>query len=65
MQKCQNCGKEIRYITTGDFVVICDYETTTVYSEYGRRINGYRLHKCVGAENERTSDRFITGRVID
>lgn len=65
MQKCKTCGKEIRYIASKDFVVICDYEATIVYSEYGRRIEGYRLHKCVEAEDERTSDRHITGRFID
>lgn len=62
MQKCQNCGKKIRYIASKDSVVICDYEEIIVYSEFGRRIEGYRLHKCAEAENERTTDRFITGR---
>lgn len=56
MQKCQSCGKEIRFIAAKDGVVICEYQPTVVYSEFGRRIEGYRAHKCKAAENERKTD---------
>lgn|GEM_PF-1249489 len=53
MQICPNCKKGIKYIPIGyDKVVICDYDTITVYTERGRRVDGYVLHKCKKSEND-------------
>lgn len=47
MQLCPNCKKKIRYIAiTPDDVVACDTETTVVYTDSGRRLTGYTVHKC-------------------
>lgn len=47
MQKCLKCGKEIKYIAAIDnSVIACDAEQIVVYSEYGRKILGYTVHKC-------------------
>lgn len=47
MQICPKCKKEIRFIATHyDSVVVCDDELTTVYTEKGRRVEGYMQHKC-------------------
>ncbi len=56
MQKCQNCGKEIRFIAAQGGVVVCECLPTVVYSEFGRRIEGYMVHKCGAVENERKTD---------
>lgn len=47
MQICPKCKKGIRFIATNyDSVVVCDDELTTVYTERGRRVEGYMPHKC-------------------
>lgn len=52
MQSCKNCGKEIKYIATGKNInIICDGEEITVYTFLGRKVQGYKVHKCEG-END-------------
>ena len=47
MQICHKCGKGIKYIPTGfDEIVICDPVVITIYTERGRRVEGYAPHKC-------------------
>ena len=62
MQICPRCKKEIRYIAKGyDSVIECEVEKTVVYTETGRRVEGYALHICKGVndgsnkENEQKS----------
>lgn len=47
MQICPKCKNGICFIATSyDNAVVCDYEPITVYTERGRRIEGYVPHKC-------------------
>lgn len=53
MQICPNCKKVIKYIPISyDKVVVCDSVITTIYTEHGRCIDGYVLHKCKKSEND-------------
>ena len=55
MQRCKNCGAEIRYIATGiGTSVICDAELVSFVTENGRKTFGYLIHNCekkIEAEN--------------
>lgn len=47
MQICPQCKKGIRFIATNyDNVVVCDDKLTAIYTEKGRRVEGYAPHKC-------------------
>ena len=53
MQKCKNCGAEIKYIaTTSQESIACDAEKIKFVTENGRVTFGYLIHKCDKAENE-------------
>lgn len=53
MQLCPDCKRQIKYIPVGyDKVVKCDGEIVTVYTERGRRVEGYVPHKCKEVEND-------------
>lgn len=57
---CRNCGKEIRYISISrDESIPCEKDETIVYTQSGRKVAGYELHKCevVDARNETEKDR--------
>lgn len=57
---CKRCGKEIRYIPiTRDESVPCEFEETTIYTQSGRKVSGYKIHKCEveDARNETEKDR--------
>lgn len=61
MQICTKCKKPVRYIATGyDTSVLCDDEETAVYTESGRRVLGYKPHKCE-AENGRSENNKKDG----
>ena len=54
MQKCEKCGREIKYIATGIGIsTACDKEKLDFITENGFRKTGYLVHKCkdLGAEN--------------
>ena len=56
MQKCKNCGKEIKWVaTTKETSVMCEKEQTEVYTLSGHKAIGYPIHKCKVLEerNER------------
>ena len=59
MQICPVCGKGIKFISTGynDFI-ICDSNITTVYTERGRKLEGYTQHKCKECENGKTKENI-------
>lgn len=47
MQKCKNCGAEIKYIaTTSQESIACDAEKLRFVTENGRLTFGYLVHKC-------------------
>ena len=53
MQKCKNCGADIRYIaTTSQQCIACDAEKLRFVTENGRQTFGYLIHKCDKAEKE-------------
>lgn len=56
MQICTKCGGKIKYITVAyDNVVVCEAEKIVIYTERGRRVEGYAPHKCEvnnGSERE-------------
>ena len=58
MQRCKNCGAEIRYIATGvGTSIICDAELVPFVTENGRKNFGYLIHDCnkyLEAENGET-----------
>jgi hypothetical protein len=57
MQLCPKCRKEIRYIPVKyDEVIVCDDELTTVYTERGRRVEGYQPHKCKELNNAKSEE---------
>lgn len=47
MQKCKTCGKDIKYIATvkGENV-ICDAIEIIIYTDFGRKVKGYKVHEC-------------------
>ena len=47
MQKCNFCGKEIRYIAIGlDKSIVCNAEKLDFVTENGRKTSGYLIHNC-------------------
>lgn len=47
MQKCENCGKEVIYIATrSGLTVKCDDKLIILYTENGRKCEGYVPHSC-------------------
>ena len=53
MQKCKNCGAEIKYIaTTSHESIACDAEKLRFVTENGRLTFGYLIHNCVKAEDK-------------
>lgn len=58
MQKCKNCGADIRYVAVGpDENIVCDNKKILFVTEFGRKTYGYLVHKCEEKENEqRTND---------
>lgn len=53
MQRCRNCGKEIRFIATGvNTCVAVDAEKLNFVTENGRITSGYLVHICEKTENE-------------
>ena len=47
MQKCEFCGKEIYYIALRNGLTIkCDDKLETIYTEQGRKVEGYKIHSC-------------------
>ena len=57
MQLCPKCRKKIRYIPVKyDEVIVCDDELTTVYTERGRRVEGYQPHKCKELNNAKSEE---------
>lgn len=53
MQKCLNCGKEIRFVATGpNKSVVCDAEKLPFITENGRQTFGYLIHNCVKTEGK-------------
>ena len=47
MQKCKNCGAEIKYIaTTSQESIACDAEKLRFVTEHGRVSFGYLIHNC-------------------
>jgi hypothetical protein len=56
MQKCLNCGREIRFVATGpNKSVVCDAEKLPFVTENGRQVFGYLLHNCNKTEDEHES----------
>ena len=56
-QICPKCKKEIHYITlSGDSVIVCEPEITTVYTERGRRVEGYQPHICKELNNAKSEE---------
>ena len=55
MQKCKNCGADIRYIATGAGTAVkCVAEKVSFVTENGRKTFGYLIHNCnkhIEAEN--------------
>lgn len=55
MQKCSNCGKEIRYIASAKNICIkCDAEEITVYTQLGRKVEGFKIHECQKGKTDGT-----------
>lgn len=47
MQKCEGCGKEIRYIASSRNVTyVCEYQETEIITFFGRMVKGHKLHEC-------------------
>lgn len=61
MQKCKNCGAEIKYIATSSGVcTICNAERKPFVTENGRMIYGYLVHFCKKEIKEDAESRRIT-----
>ncbi len=44
---CEECQKEIRWIVdpSGN-VILCETKQIIIYTERGRKVEGYPLHEC-------------------
>ena len=54
MQKCKDCGAEIKYIATGNLQSVkCNAEKLIFVTDFGRKMTGYLIHDCkkFGGEN--------------
>lgn len=52
MQYCKVCGEKVRYIATSVLTqVMCNAEPVEAYSEAGRKLVAYTLHKCKGPKD--------------
>ena len=61
MQKCRNCGADIRYIATGSNTsIVCDAEKIPFVTENGRKTFGYLIHNCKNTENKDAETRRVT-----
>lgn len=59
MQKCKNCGADIRYIATGsNSSIICDAARLPFVTDNGRQLFGYLIHECK-TENNNAETRRI------
>ncbi len=57
MQKCKNCGAEIRYIATSSGTsAICEAERKTFVTENGRLTYGYLIHTCKESEKKEDAE---------
>ena len=46
---CPECGEQVRYIAPnwgGGLPVQCNRKSVIIYTENGRRIEGYQVHEC-------------------
>lgn len=58
MQKCKNCGAEIKYIATGPGTsTACDSEKQIFVTENGRKTFGYLVHKCKETEKQNAENK--------
>lgn len=47
MQRCQSCGKEVKYIAIkSNESVCCDAEEIEIYTLVGRKVKGWKKHIC-------------------
>lgn len=46
MTRCHHCNTPIRYITDAQHIFIVEAQETTLITERGRKVKGYRLHVC-------------------
>ena len=47
MQKCKNCGADIKYIaTSSQDCIVCESEKLRFVTENGRLTFGYLVHVC-------------------
>lgn len=52
MQKCNCCSQPVKYIATSHNVAVtCDAEEIVFYTEFGRRMIGYKIHECKGKQD--------------
>ncbi|MBR4029907.1 MAG: hypothetical protein IKJ06_00710 [Clostridia bacterium] len=57
MQICPKCRKEIRHIPINyEEVVVCEVEATIIYTNSGRRVEGYQPHKCKELNNAKSEE---------
>lgn len=55
MQKCKDCGANVKYIATGNLKSCkCNAEKLVFVTDFGRVMSGYLIHDCKfsGGENE-------------
>lgn len=54
MQKCLNCGQNIKYIATSkNESVTVNAERKTIVTHTGRIVVGYEIHICEGADGKK------------
>ena len=58
-QICPKCRKKIHYVTLNyESVVVCEIESTVVYTERGRRVEGYQPHICKELNNDKNEEEI-------
>lgn len=55
---CENCKKEIKFISHKNKVIICEKESVDVFTDTGRLVTGYPIHNCKGIENGKTESEL-------
>lgn len=62
MQKCNRCGKAIKFIAISDrSCVICDAEPKLIYTAGGRMVDGFEKHNCGDKDGQKTETTETTG----
>jgi hypothetical protein len=54
---CKHCGAPVRHLADHSGVVhTCEAKKITIYTDRGRRAEGYKLHECKRSDDNKRED---------